>query len=210
MKNVVLIVLALVVVGLGLLLFRNILEPQRFDRKVAEREAAVIERIKDIRTAEQAFKQTYGAYTGSFDELVDFVLNDSMNFVRSLGSADDSITVATGQYQQQLVRIPVIDTIFSPRKLTREEVMQLPIIPYSETDEYPEGRQFYLGATEVTTESGIVVPVFEARAPYNFYLDGLDRQLVDNMIDEDITFGKYPGIKVGDLTSATNDALNRE
>ncbi len=209
MKKVLQIVLAVAVVVLGWMLFRGILQPQRFAKQVAAREAVVIERIKDIRAAEQAFKQSYGAYTGSLDELVDFVLNDSMTFVRSMGS-DDSISIAHNLFVQEFVRVPVIDTIFSPRKLTREDVMQLPVVPFSVNDEHPEGRRFYLGVNSVETESGIVVPVFEARAPYNFYLQGLDEQLVSNMIDEDTTFGKYPGIKVGDLLSATNDALNRE
>jgi hypothetical protein len=209
MKKVLQIVLAVVVVVLFFVLFRSILQPQRFERQVAVREAAVIERVKDIRTAEQAFKQMYGAYVGNFDELVDFVLNDSMQFVVSYGS-DDSLSVATGRFSQHLVKVPVIDTIFSPRKLTREQVMQLPVIPFSQTEEYPEGRRFYLGVGDVETESGVIVPVFEARAPYNFYLHDLNPQLVSNMVDEDTTFGKYPGIKVGDLMSATNDAINRE
>lgn len=209
MKKVLLIVLAVLVVVLFYSLFRGILQPQRFERQVAEREAVVIERIKDIRSAEQAFKQSYGAYTGSLDELVDFVLNDSMVFVRSIGE-DDSLSIAQNLFRQEYVRVPVIDTIFSPRKLTREQVALLPVVPFSESDEYPEGRRFFLGINEVQTESGIIVPVFEARAPYNFYLHDLDAQLVSNKIDEDVTFGKYPGVKVGDLLSATNDALNRE
>jgi hypothetical protein len=209
MKKVLQIVLAVAVIVLGWLLFRGILQPQRFEKQVAEREAVVIQRIKDIRAAEQAFKQSYGAYTGSLDELVDFVLNDSMTFVRSMGS-DDSLSMARGLFVQEYMRVAVIDTIFSPRKLSREDVMQLPVIPYSVTEEHPEGRRFYLGTSDVETESGVIVPVFEARAPYNFYLQGLDEQLVSNMVDEDVTFGKYPGVKVGDLLSATNDALNRE
>ncbi len=88
--------------------------------------------------------------------------------------------------------------------MTEAQVRDLPFIPFS------EGEKFILGAGEVTTESGIVVPVFEARAPYNYYLKGLNDQLVSNKTDEDVTFGNYPGISVGSLVSATNDALNRE
>lgn len=204
MKKILPIILALFIVFLGWYLFHSILQPQRFDDQVNEREAAVIERVKDIRAAEQAFRQAYGAYTGSFDELIDFVLTDSLNFVKSVGSADDSVAVATGQFQQQLIRIPVIDTIFSPRKLTAEQVREMRVVPFS------DNKEFMLAAGQVTTESGVVVPVFEAKAPYNFYLKGLNEQLLSNKIDEDITFGKYPGVKVGDLISATNDALNRE
>lgn len=210
MKKVLLVILPLVIVALAFFLFSGILEPQRFSKHVAEREAAVVAKLKDIRSAEQAFKQTYGVYTGSFDELIDFVLNDSMTFVRSMGSADDSASLASGEFFQQKVRIPVIDTIFSPRKPSREEVMKLQFIPYSETEEKPDGERFILGAGEVTTESGVVVPVFEARAPYNFYLRGLNEQLITNVVDDANTYKNYPGLKVGDLATATNDALNRE
>lgn len=210
MKKVIPILLALVVVVLGVVLWRSILQPQRFALQVNEREAVVLERVRDIRKAQQAFKQVYGAYTGSLDELVDFVLNDSINFVMSIGSADDSVAVATGQFRQYIARVPVIDTVFSPRKLTADQVRQLPIIPFSESAKTPEGERFWMKAGEVLTESGIIVPVFEARASYNTYLKGLSEQLVSNKTDEDLTFDKYPGIKVGDLLSATNDAINRE
>ncbi len=196
--------MAVAIIVLAYLLFNGIMKPQRFDRHVAEREADVITRIKDIRAAEQGFRQAYGAYTGNFDELIDFVLNDSLNFIRSVGSADDSVSVATGEFQMEIIRMPVIDTVFSPRKLTRAEVEELRFIPHA------DGKEFFLGAGEVETESGVIVPVFEARAPFNFYLQGLDEQLVSNMVDEAKTFGQYPGLKVGDLLSATNDALNRE
>lgn len=210
MKKLVRFVLAVVIVVLGVVLFRSILQPQTFAKEVADREAVVLERVRDIRTAQQAFKQVYGAYTGSLDELVDFVLRDSINFLMSIGSADDSVAVATGQFKQYIARIPVIDTVFYPRKLTPAQVRELPIIPFSVTEDKPEGERFWMKAGEVVTESGVIVPVFEARASYNSYLKGLNEQQVSNKIDEDITFDKYPGIKVGDLLSATNDAINRE
>lgn len=204
MKKVLQIVLVVVIIGLAYLLADGIMAPLRFKKEVQEREAVVITRIKDIRAAEQAYKKNYGEYTGNFDTLIHFILNDSLTFIRSLGSADDSVAVASGEFQQEEFRVPVIDTIFSPRKLTPAEVRELPIIPFT------DGKRFFLAAGEVTTESGIVVPVFEARAPYTFYLSDLDEQLLSNLVDEDVnTFMRYPGIKVGDLNAATNDALNR-
>lgn len=204
MKKVLQIVLIVVIIGLGYMLADGIMAPLRFKKEVAEREAVIITRIKDIRAAEQAYKKNYGEYTGNFDTLIHFILNDSLTFYRSVGSADDSAAVAAGLFQQEEFRIPVIDTIFSPRKLTPAEVRELPIIPFT------DGKEFFLAAGEVTTESGIIVPVFEARAPYTFYLADLDEQYVINLMDEDInTYKRYPGIKAGDLKAATNDAINR-
>ena len=205
MKKVIQIVLAIAIVGLAYLLVNSIMSPMRFKKDVAAREVEVIQRAKDIRAAQQAYKGVYGQYTNNFDTLIKFVLNDSMTFQRTFGSLDDSLAVATGQVYQEEFRIPVIDTIFSPRKLTPAQVMQFPIVPHSENQRY------FLDAGHVATESGIVVPVFELRAPYNYYLIGLDRQQVDNLIDERVnTYEKYPGIKVGDMQAATNDAGNWE
>lgn len=205
MKKVIQIVLVIVIIALAYFLADAIMKPVRFKKEVANREVEVVQKAKDIRAAQQAYKRVYGSYTGSFDELINFVLNDSLTFIRSIGSADDSLAVASGQFMQEEFRIPVIDTIFSPRKLTAQEVREFPIIPHSES------KRFFLQAGDVMTESGVVVPVFELRAPYNYYLVGLDRQQIDNLIDERInTYEKYPGIKVGDLKSATNDAGNWE
>ncbi len=205
MKKVVQILLVLVILGLAAFLALAIRKPIRFDKDVKEREAAVILKAKDIRAAQRAYKSVYGAYTGNFDELIDFVLNDSLTLVRSVGSADDSVAVAAGLVYTEEFRIPVIDTIFSPRRLTPQDVREFPIIPWS------DNKRFFLQAGQVSTESGVIVPVFELRAPYNYYLGGLNRQLIDNKIDQDInTFDKYPGVKVGDLYSATNDAINRQ
>ncbi len=204
MKKVIQIVLVLVILGLGFWLAWSIRKPIAFKKDVTEREVEVIRKAKEIRAAEQAYKSVHGVYTPNFDTLIHFILNDSLTFVRSVGSADDSVAVAAGLVYQEEFRIPVIDTVFSPAKLTPQDVRNLPIIPHS------ENHKFYLESGFVTTESGVVVPVFELRASYNDYLGGLDRQLIDNLIDEDVnTYGKYPGVKVGDLFTATNDAINR-
>ena len=61
-----------------------------------------------------------------------------------------------------------------------------------------------------TTESGVVVPVFEARAPFKLYLSDLDAQELRNLVDDREQLDKYPGLKVGAMDQATNDAGNWE
>ena len=70
--------------------------------------------------------------------------------------------------------------------------------------------EFSLGATVITTGSGIKVPVFEAKAHNNIILRGLDRQFVINLNEQRRTNEKYPGLKVGSLQETVNNAGNWE
>ncbi len=203
MKKVLQIVLAIVIIGLAYVVFDQIMSPLRFEKEMTLRENAVIQRIKDIRTAERAYKQKYQNYTSSFDSLINFVLTDSLEFEKTTGSKDDSVAVARGLVKTEKFKVAVIDTIFG-RKMTPEMVKQFPIIPNS------GNQQFILNAGTFTTESGVVVPVFECKAPYKLFLADLNEQELINLIDTRKVLEKYPGIKVGAMDQATNDAGNWE
>ena len=198
MKKVIQIVLAVVIVFLAFVVYRQLTIPLKFQKEVETRSAAVIDRIKDIRTAERAYKQVNQVYTGNFDSLINFVLNDSMVYEKAFGSADDSVAVARGLVSRETFKVAVIDTIFGSKQMTPEKVEMIRYIPYTE-------------AGQLKTESGVTVQVFECRAPYKAFLADLNRQELINLIDErENTFNDYPGIKVGSMTSATNDAGNWE
>ena len=70
--------------------------------------------------------------------------------------------------------------------------------------------EFHLGAGVIATGSGIKVPVFEAKAHNNTILINLNRQMVINLNDQRRTNQKYPGLKVGSLEDANNNAGNWE
>ena len=67
-----------------------------------------------------------------------------------------------------------------------------------------------MGAGEIETGSGLKIKVFEAKVHNNVLLKGLDRQLVINMNDLRKKLERYPGLQVGSLTEATNNAGNWE
>lgn len=56
MKRIIQIILAVVIVALVYVIYDQISTPIRFDNELAARKAQVIERIKDIRTAQRAYK----------------------------------------------------------------------------------------------------------------------------------------------------------
>ena len=135
-KKIAQIVLAVVIVGLIYVIYQQISTPIRFDKELAARQAAVIGRIKDIRTAQRAFKSKYMRFTSSFDSLEQFILNDTLELERKLVDEYDSVAMAllkkSGRKNVEKFKIAVIDTIFSPRKLTASQVKELRYIPFSD------------------------------------------------------------------------------
>lgn len=213
-KTLIQIVLAIVMVVLAYMLYDSIMTPVRFDKTTEARKAAVIERIIDIRSAQRGYKQVYGTYTGSFDTLINFVLTADMEFERQLVSNDDSVGLARLKKLRkkniEKFTVKAIDTVFGAKKLTPEQIQQLRYIPYSATANGGEPIEFIMGAAEVEV-GNVKVPVFEAKAPYKTFLLDLNEQLLINLIDEQKNvLRNYPGVKVGDLKQATNDAGNWE
>lgn len=210
MKKVLQICLAIVIIALAYVVYRQIATPVEFDNERKTKEAAVIERIKDIRTAERAFKSKYQRFTGSFDTLINFILNDSLIMERRLVDEDDSVAMAQLKLRKiqnvEEFSIPVIDTVFAPRKLSVADVQNLRYIPGTGNKV-----EFLLAAGSVET-GNVVVPVMECKAPYKMFLDTVKyRQELINLIDENKNiYNKYPGVKVGDINQPNNEAGNWE
>ena len=90
MKKVVNIVLLLCVCGLAYICVGSIMGSINFGKEREAREKQIIARLIDIRTAQVAFRDlNKGQYTDSFDELISFVKNDSLPFVRKVGELSD-------------------------------------------------------------------------------------------------------------------------
>ena len=211
MKKLFQIILAVAIVGLGYVIYVQISTPIRFDKETKAKKAQVIDRIKDIRTAQRAFKSKYQHFTASFDSLSAFVLTDTLELERKIVDEDDSAAMAmlkkSGKKNIEKFKIAVIDTIFAPKKVTRQDVENFRFIPGTGNK-----AQFIMEAGIITTESKVVIPVVECRAPYKMFLDTVAyRQEVINLIDdEQNNFNRYPGVKFGSMDSGNNEAGNWE
>ena len=211
MKKLVQIILAVAIVGLVYVIYVQISTPIRFDKETKAKKAQVIDRIKDIRTAQRAFKSKYQHFTASFDSLSAFVLTDTLELERKIVDEDDSAAMAmlkkSGKKNIEKFKIAVIDTIFAPKKVTRQDVENFRFIPGTGNK-----AQFIMEAGIITTESKVVIPVVECRAPYKAFLDTVAyRQEVINLIDEEQNnFNRYPGVKFGSMESGNNEAGNWE
>lgn len=208
MKKVIQFILGLVIVALIYVVANMIHTPLSFENQLESRNAEVIVKLKDIRAAQRAYKSKYQQFTGNFDSLIHFILTDSLEMERKLVDEDDSVAMAqlkrSGKKNIEKYNLAVIDTIFSPRKLTKEQIEDLRYIPHAGKME------FILEAGKVMTGANVEIPVVECRAPYKAYLDTIEfRQNVINLIDDRVNnFNEYAGLKFGSMEGSNNEAGN--
>lgn len=201
MKNILTyIVLPIIIVLLGYLIYRSVQEPVEFNKAKEFREKIAIERLKDIRTLEVAYKTKHGRYTASFDTLLDFYNNGMITVIRQIGSLDDSLAVAQKRVFRDSVKLAVKDTLLKRNGFIIDSIQYIPF----------SGKQKFEMKAIIGKVSGVDVPLFEACAPYDLLLGGLKRQLVVNLNYERTSSDKYPGLKVGSVDAPNNNAGNWE
>jgi hypothetical protein len=210
MKTVLQILLFIVAVVLAFFIYKSIQRPIEFEKAKKVRYDATVERLKDIRKAELAYKEVNGKFTGSWDTLINFITNDSVINIRKVGELTDSMVEAgiserkaiqMGLIIRDSVRVSALEAIFG-KGYNANNLKYVPVPG--------EPSEFHLGATVIITGSGIGVPVFQAKAHNNVILRGLDPQLIINLNDQRRTNEKYPGLMVGSLTETVNNAGNWE
>lgn len=197
----------ILIVVLGYLLFYNIRKPIEFDKELNKRYSATVERLKDIRSVQIAYKDKYGKFAGSFDTLKMFIKTDSFEIQRieQTGVWDQDALTREQAFKKGILKkyssyIPVKDSLWKKKVYDVADLSRVPFI----------SQEYTLGAGEVVTGSKVKVKVFEAYVLYIDLLSGLDDQLISNYIDEKTKWGAFQGIKVGSLIEANNNAGNWE
>ncbi|MGD1980288.1 MAG: hypothetical protein PVK01_00795 [Flavobacteriaceae bacterium] len=159
MKKVLTAVLWIVSILLGYLIYQSIMAPIEFNKTREERFTAVIERLKEIKVAQEAYKTVNGKYAGNFEGLVQFIdtaeftitqQRDSSfmryNRVYRIDMQVDTVVIDT------LGRVSIKDSLFK-NSMSYKELMN---VPYGQN-----GETFELKA-EIITKGNFQVPVFMA------------------------------------------------
>lgn len=205
MKLIIQLVLWVVIGLLAYLTFNSIWEPIQFNKLKQKRYAKVIERMKDIRDAELAYKQVTGKFAGDFDQLINFI--DTAQF--TITQRRDT-TVLDKEYKQRygvdkykevvlidtLGYVPVKDSLFGENS----DYRQMMFVPTTEKTE-----KFSLEAgTLMKNETPI--PVFEAKVAKEVILKDQDPDLVmqeKQVVSVDAVDGAY--ITVGSMTEVNTN-----
>lgn len=228
MRTVFNIVLVAIAVVLVYICYASIMGPINFDKAKSVRDAAVIARLIDIRKAQAEYRNLNNQqYTDNFDTLIDFVKNGQLPFIYKQGELtdkqlEDGLTEKkavniiekakkTGNYRdvdkwglRDFIRdttwVSVIDTIF-PKGFNADSLRYIP---------FGSGEEFEMAIRSDTAKSGAPFCLLEVKAPYDVYLNGLDHQEIVNLKDVQNKLGRYPGLMIGSLESANNNAGNWE
>lgn len=229
MKTVINVVLVACVCALGYICYGSIMGPIEFEENQKLREKAVIARLIDIRKAQLEYRNLHnGQYTNNFDTLIDFVKTQKIPFVAKYGTLTDAqlengltekkamamINKAkkTGNWKEvekeglmdfrrDTLWVSVLDTIF-PKGFIADSMRYVP---------FGGGAQFEMASKNDTNQkTGAPIFLFEAKTPYEVYLNGLDRQEIINLKDMAVKLSRYPGLQVGSIETPNNNAGNWE
>jgi hypothetical protein len=193
-NNIIKILLLVVILVLVYLVYDSVMRPVRFNKEVTKRSDAVIQNLKDIRSAQMAYKNINNNYTGSFDTLLDFLRNGEIPVVKMVPDPED--TTFSKTITDTLGYIPVIDSLFGSRH--DFDVNHLKFIPF--TDKEVFGME-----AGIIEKGGVEVNVFEVKVHYKVFLAGMNQQMVVNLIAAREQIEKYPGLKVGSMEEASTD-----
>ena len=170
--------------------YNSVDEEIRFARQKDKVNKEVISRLKDLRTAEVAFRSKYGKYTASIDTLVNFVKYDSLPEIRAVGEKPDTLTefeaLELGIISRDTFFVSVSELKFLDPRLVEKRAYPfdpdlMVIAPYSK-------KPFALNAGFIDV-SGLQKPVFEAIDPEPF---------------------AEPALKVGSMTDANTNGNWKE
>ncbi len=194
-KNIIQIALFILIIILAYLVYESIMEPVRYNKERNRRREIVINKLKDIRTAQLNYKNVNKEYADSWDKLIDFLKNGKLPVIKKISTLPDSLSeiseeeaIKRGFIKVDTTYVNALDSLFGHRKDFSLE--NFSIIPFS------DGQQFSLRAGEI--EKGHVkVKVFEVVAPNEAYLKGLDKDMINKE--------EKPALILGSMTEASHD-----
>ena len=186
-----------VIIILAWLVYRSPISLKEFQEESNYRKSAVIQDLKDIRTAQIAFKDKYRVYANDFNSLLSFVKNDSLTVVKAVGETPDSLTedqaLKQGIISRDTIFVPVFQTIFNTDYLANRDnrfpfdLDMLSKVPFSNETYNIESGNIEKGK--------VTVQVFEVSTTFGTFLNGLEAT------NKGIDLNKF--IKVGSMSDAS-------
>ena len=97
--------------------------------------------------------------------------------------------------------VAAIDTLY-PKGFNADSLRYVP---------FGNGAEFEMRTgCDSSGKSGNKLYLFEAKTLYRTYLEGINKDELNNLIDLQLELGRYPGLKVGDAEVGNNNAGNWE
>ena len=174
-------ILILLLVGFLVQIIRT---PIKFEEEKNKRYSIIQQNLIDIRSAELAFKQKHNQFTDNFDVLIPFVKNDSFVIIQKTDSLIEFWNEVYKEFQfkdtmfiDTLGKVSILDSLFH-KNINIDSLRYIP---------FANGQEFQLSAGTIS-KSKIIVPVFEAKAKKEYFLTGMNKNLIETSA-KDLTIG---------------------
>ncbi len=157
-------------------IYSSINGPIKFNQVKNDRYTQVIDRLKDIRTAQIAHKDVNGFYADNFDSLVNFIDNGIFTVIEK---RDSSYLEYNRTYRIDMLKeVEIVDTLgFVPVKDSlfgdNESYKMMAKVPIEGTDS-----EFSIKA-DIIDKNGYQVPVFEVKVKKDVVLFDQNKDLLD-------------------------------
>ncbi|MBO0340084.1 MAG: hypothetical protein VX798_16465 [Bacteroidota bacterium] len=202
-KPVLVILFGILSIYLGFKIYDSINAPIEFNKVRNERFTQVINKLKDIRDSQEAYKTVNGKYAGDFESLIKFI--DTGNYTITT-QRDSSFMrydrVYQIEMQQDTIIIDTLGTVQVKDSLfgADDRYKTMMNVPYAQNNE-----KFEMKA-DIIEKSGYNAPVFEAKVKkevvlYDQPADLLEKEKSYQSVEE----VNGTEIKVGSLTEVSTN-----
>jgi len=202
-KPILVILFGILSIFLGFKIYDSINAPIEFNKVRNERFAKVINKLKDIRDSQEAYKTVNGKYANDFESLIKFI--DTGNYTITT-QRDSSFMrydrVYQIEMQQDTVIIDTLGTVKVKDSLfgADDRYKTMMNVPYAQNDE-----KFEMKA-DIIDKSGYKAPVFEAKVKKNVVLYDQPQDLVEKENSyQSVEEVNGTEIKVGSLTDVSTN-----
>ena len=201
-KKITLILIPINII-LAFFVYDSITSEVEFNKQAKERIAENVQKLKDLRTLQIAYKKENDVFADNFNSLLDFLENDSTTIIKSVGETPDSLVNGKQITDAQALEMGLIsrDTLYVSAKESifdenyiKSRVNKYPfnintisIIPFTE--------QKYNIDANVIEKGKVNVQVFEISASFKHVFNGLDA--------ENKKYDLNSLLKVGSMTEAS-------
>tara|TARA_B110000240_G_scaffold190676_1_gene232178 strand:- start:1477 stop:2094 length:618 start_codon:yes stop_codon:yes gene_type:complete len=174
--------IALILIPLNIILacfvYNSINSEVEFQQVAKLRIAENVQKLKDLRQVQIAYKKVNNNYSNNFESLIDFLENDSMAIVKAIGETPDTLTdeqaLELGIISRDTAYVLAKESVFDEAYLNSRnekfplDLSELTTVPYSN-----ENYSFDAGMVE---KGKVVVQVFEISTTYGTVFAGLDAE----------------------------------
>jgi hypothetical protein len=174
--------IALILIPLNIILayfvYNSINSEVEFQQVAKVRVAENVQKLKDLRQVQIAYKKVNNNYSNNFESLINFLENDSMAIVKAIGETPDSLTdvqaLELGIISRDTAYVLAKETVFDEAYLSsRNDKFPLDL---SSLTTVPHSDQNYSVDAGMVEKGKVVVQVFEISTTFGAVFTGLDAE----------------------------------